>query len=58
MEKETTIVADRLMHLFQFNGFNRNCKVLVAWRLWAAITFFFADVTHDSIARPSNAGDR
>jgi 8-oxo-dGTP diphosphatase len=42
LEEETTLTADSLLHLFQFNGFNTQHHV------------FFADVGVHSIARPNN----
>lgn len=42
LEEETTLVADELMYLFQFNGFNTRHHV------------FFADVEPHLNAQPSN----
>lgn len=42
LEEETTLVADELMYLFQFNGFNTQHHV------------FFADVGPHLTAQPSN----
>jgi 8-oxo-dGTP diphosphatase len=42
LEEETTLVADELMYLFQFNGFNTQHQV------------FFAEVGSDLTAQPRN----
>ena len=42
LEEETTLVANELMYLFQFTGFNTLHNV------------FFADVEHHTTAQPSN----
>src|SRR5258707_7716367 len=42
LEEETTLVADELMYLFQFNGFNTQHQV------------FFAEVASDLTAQPRN----
>jgi 8-oxo-dGTP diphosphatase len=42
LEEETTLVANELMHLFQFSGFNTLHNV------------FFADVAEHTTAQPSN----
>jgi 8-oxo-dGTP diphosphatase len=42
LEEETTLVAEELMYLFQFNGFNTQHQV------------FFAEVGSDLTAQPSN----
>lgn len=42
LEEETTLVADELIYLYRFHGFNTLHHV------------FFADVTSHSLARPAN----
>jgi 8-oxo-dGTP diphosphatase len=42
LEEETTLIADELMYLFQFNGFNTQHHV------------FFAEVGPHLVAQPSN----